>query len=429
MSKLALLVTWAAAFYATASFAAPRHVYLTWQGDTSTTMTVNFQTPARSEQPAVFFSKIPDTDGPAQTRVAARSHQVPGLPDGRWIHVAELTELEPGATYRFTAGDDTDGFSAWQKFQTIPAGDQPLRFVNGGDMGTGHVVETLLAQAAKCRPQFALLGGDHAYENGSFARIGQVDAWLDHWQKHMVTPNDLRVPMVLAVGNHEVAGGYGGTPEKAPFHYGFFAQNGNVGYFTRTFGSLVALHILDTGHSAPYDGAQKAWLEAELETYRKWPCRFAAYHVPLFPARRPLNAPESRAGRLHWLPLFDRYALTTAFEHHDHAFKRTRRLLDGQPVAQGGTLYLGDGCFGQRSQPLDEIARPYLAKRASIEHFWLVEVSREGAVYRALDQLGRTFDVYPEAASGAAEAEKVFATIPKKIAIPKTPLSPPDNDL
>jgi len=150
---LALLATWAALLDASVSFAAPRHVYLTWQGDTSTTMTVNFQTLTPAEEPAVFFRKVLADGAGDNSRVTARSHQIPGLPDGRWIHVAELKGLEPGATYHFTAGDHGNGFCAEQKFQTIPAGNEPLRFVNGGDMGTAHVVETLLAEAAKRRPE------------------------------------------------------------------------------------------------------------------------------------------------------------------------------------------------------------------------------------------------------------------------------------
>ena len=42
------------------------------------------------------------------------------------------------------------------------------------------------------------------------------------------------------------------------------------------------------------------------------------------------------------MPLFDNYHLTAAFEHHDHAFKRTH-LLRANQTDPGGTLYLGDG--------------------------------------------------------------------------------------
>src|SRR5437868_701416 len=35
--------------------AAPRYVYLTWQGDTSTTITVNYQTMEEAESSAVYY--------------------------------------------------------------------------------------------------------------------------------------------------------------------------------------------------------------------------------------------------------------------------------------------------------------------------------------------------------------------------------------
>ena len=104
--------------------AAPRHVYLTWQGDTSRTMTVNYQTLEPTETSTVYFDTKPRNGRPGNTapRRPAAAHQIPGLADGRKIHWVELTGLKPGATYYFIAGDPEHGFTAERKFRTVTVG-------------------------------------------------------------------------------------------------------------------------------------------------------------------------------------------------------------------------------------------------------------------------------------------------------------------
>jgi acid phosphatase type 7 len=397
--------------------AAPRFVYLTWQGDTSRTMTVNFQTMAAAESPRVQYAASADAlNNPQQRRTAqGTSHQIPGLPDGRWVHWIELRDLEPGQTYHFIAGDDAGGFSEPLKFRTIPADDAPLRFVVGGDSNAhgGDLQVSLFRQAAAQSPQFMLFGGDYAYENGDLEEVGLWDAWLDMWTKHMVTPDGHLIPIVGAIGNHEVRGGYKQPHASAPFYYGFLAQAGEHGYYTRTFGRLMALHVLDTDHTTPYEGAQTTWLERQLDSHQQYPFRMALYHVPLYPSRRNFGEGGSPTGRKLWGPLFDRFRLTAAFEHHDHTFKRSHLLRDNKVVEQDGTLYLGDGAFG-RGGSVDYPPRWYLARSGGMVHFWRVDLSREGAEYRAIDHTGRVFDVFPETAAGAEEATAYFRSLDKR---------------
>ena len=96
-----------AALVALSAEAEPFHVYLTWQGDTATTMTLNIHTPREQKKIRVYYDtqsrggKAEDYAHSAQ----CTAHQIPGLGDRRRIHVAELRGLEPGATYYFIAGD------------------------------------------------------------------------------------------------------------------------------------------------------------------------------------------------------------------------------------------------------------------------------------------------------------------------------------
>ena len=228
---------------------------------------------------------------------------------------------------------------------------------------------------------------------------------LDHWQTNMVTPAGYTVPMVLAIGNHEVRGGM--TLTNARFYFQYFAQNHERSYYSRTFGKNLAMFLLDSGHVSPHDGEQAAWLDAELTAHRNVPHTFAVYHVPLYPSHRAFDGTGSVKGRNAWLPIFDEHHLTAAFENHDHTFKRTHLLRENKPYPHG-TLYLGDGCWGMGARTVDAKRRWYEAKAASLQHFWCVDVSRRRVEYRAVNKEGKVFDAYPRNAAGAKEADEVY---------------------
>jgi hypothetical protein len=391
------------------SQAAPRHVYLTWQGETSTTITVNYQTMEEAEASRVYFDTEPRKEKIGEYRFNATGtrHKIEGLEDGRTIHWVELKQLKPGGTYYFVAGDPKNGYTPERKFQTIPDGDEKLRFAEGGDMGTGPALPLLLKQAARQEPDFGVVGGDIAYANDLLTNYGLWDIWLDAWEQCMVTPKGFTIPMVLAIGNHELRSRVEVPPTNAVFYSGYFAQDHHRSYYSRKFGKNLVLYLLDSGHLAPHAGEQAAWLDAQLAADRAFPQRFAIYHVPLYPSVRPYDGSRSIDGREAWVPIFDKHRLTAAFEHHDHAFKRTKLLRNNQPDPRG-TLYLGDGCWGQGARAVGSARRWYEQKAASIQHFWLVDVFPNRVEYRAIDKEGQVFDVYPPDAEGAKEAQRVF---------------------
>lgn len=399
-----------AVMLAFAGQAAPRHVYLTWQGDTSRTITVNYQTLEPGGASTVYFDTKPRNGRLSgyQFMAVGRSHLVPGLEDGRKVHWVDLGNLIPGQTYYFIAGDSQHGLTAERKFRTVPAGSGKLRFVTGGDMGTSSDLATLLRQAAKLSPAFGVVGGDLAYANDTMTNYARWDVWLDHWQTNMITPAGHTIPMVLAIGNHEVRGGM--TPTNARFYLRYFAQAGERSYHARTFGKNLAMFLLDSGHLSPHDGEQAEWLDAQLSAHRNVPHQMAVYHVPLYPSHRAYDGGGSVQGRRAWLPIFDRHHLTVAFENHDHTFKRTPLLRENKPDP-GGTLFLGDGCWGMGARTVDKELRPYLVKAASVQHFWCVDVSRSRVEYRAVNKAGQIFDVYPPDAAGAKAAETVYESL------------------
>lgn len=385
--------------------AAPTHVYLTWQGDTSKTITVNYQTQENPSEAIVYYDTKPRNGLVKDYRHLAKgiSHDIPGLADGRRIHHVELTRLRADTTYYFIAGDAEHGFCEEKMFRTIHDGRDPIVFVTGGDMGTDERARTLMRLAGEQDPMFALIGGDIAYANGKLENIGLWDKWLSDWEELMVASDGRMIPMVLAIGNHEVDGGYGKPMESAPFYFGFFAQE-ERSYFSRRFGKDVAIYALDTGHIEPQGGEQARWLATEMASDKDLRYRFAVYHVPMYPSHRAYEAENSAASREHWLPIFDEHRLTAGFENHDHTVKRTKRLRANQ-VDPAGTIYLGDGCFGRAPRTVDAELRWYLEKASSTAHFWKVEATKSGVEYTAIDETGAVVDTFSETTTGV-EAEK-----------------------
>src|SRR6476661_618783 len=98
-----LLVRVGFVWVALAASAAPRHVYLTWEGDTSTTITVNFQTMVDAQTNHVYFDTKPRKGKIADYRFHSTGtrHSIDGLADHRTIHWVQLVSLEPGETYYF----------------------------------------------------------------------------------------------------------------------------------------------------------------------------------------------------------------------------------------------------------------------------------------------------------------------------------------
>jgi len=363
--------------------AQPRHLYLTWEfKETSTTQTIVFQTLNRATDPRVEIYL--DKESPPR-RFPSKTVSIKGL--GRRVHWVTVTSLKPATIYRFRAGDSRYGMSAWKSFRTLPDDDRPLNIIAGGDMYRHPETKQLLQVGRLQEPDVALVGGDIAYADGNTRRLKFWDDWFDNWNTHLNGNRDRLVPMILAIGNHEVSGAFGKSRSDAPFYFGFFPQGGEP-YFYRKLGSEIDLIVLDSGHVTSHE-AQVPFIHKSLEN-SKARFRLALYHVPLYPTHRSFHGKYSRLGRRHWVPAFDHHRLHVALENHDHTFKRSHPLK-GNKKDPGGTVYLGDGCWGRTPRSVT-VKRWYHAKAAAKEHIWLLQNQPDGLLCRAIDRGGEVFD-------------------------------------
>jgi len=367
-------------------------LFLTWQRDPTTTMTIQWIGPPLGPDTALRFSMHGSDVWRSGTITSAPFPKTNFL-----VHRCELTGLKPGGEYLFQLGKN----SPTHKFRTMPArATDTFTFVSGGDCGTNaHAIGTNIL-AAKQEPQFALIGGDLAYDNGRSA--GTAIKFYRNYAKHMIDPKGRLIPLVACLGNHEVTSGYKGKRADATFFMPFFdGLYRDTSYATLDFGDYLSLVLLDSGHVSPIGGDQTNWLAHSLKDRAERPHLFAVNHVPAYPSYR---APDGFLGKLtmtgtgqanrrFWCPLFEDYGVDAVLEHHDHTFKRTFPLKGGMKDRYG-VPYLGDGSWGQLRTPIAPEKRPYLAAVSRSYHMTVHRLEGDQRYHVALEETGRVADVY-----------------------------------
>jgi 3',5'-cyclic AMP phosphodiesterase CpdA len=378
-------------------------LYLTWDGDPTTTMVVNWVDLYPDSSDVLVWRR----EGAAEWREAL-ADQTTVTPTSLQRRRVELAGLEPDARYEFAIGKVPDQKTAPLAFRTLPKdlSARALRFVNGGDtMATREMFEAMCRRSTALDPDFVVFGGDLAYEDG--VKATRVVDWLEAWTRTSVAKDRRVVPLICAIGNHEVRGHFKGkVPSDAPYYYGLFAGADGVSQGVLDCGSYLSLVLLDSNHTTPVEGAQAQWLERVLDARSEVQFLFPVYHYPAWGTTKapkdgtPLDAPLAKAIREHWVPLFERHGISAAFEHDHHNFKRTHRILAGKRDDERGLLYLGDGAFGvtPRTVPAEGSAW-WLAKAEARNHLWCADLRADGtASLRAIDAKGEVFDAVELAA-------------------------------
>jgi acid phosphatase type 7 len=399
-------------------------ISLTWQRDPSTTMTVTWVNLYADGAPTLWFRKAGETEW-----TSATGTQHAASPSTLQVRRVELTGLAPDTMYEFVHGelkpkppeppktaeakkaeekDDDEkekepvrvkDTRSTHRFRTMPAElTRPVRFVAGGDMmHTREMADAMNARAGALDPDFALLGGDLAYEDGANA-TRWID-WFQSWMKHARGKGGRLIPMVVAIGNHEVRGGYSGkVPEDAPYFYSFFPLPGARSSYALDFGRYLSFIALDTGHTQPIAGAQAAWLGEALAERAGQRFLFPVYHWPVYGTAKatkeklPSESRRSIEIRTHWVPHFERHGVTAVFENDHHNYKRTHPIRGHKRDDAAGLVYLGDGAWGVNTRTVPKDAW-YLAKAEPRRHLYHVTLPPSGPVLvEAVDAKGVVFD-------------------------------------
>ncbi len=367
---------------------APDTLFLSWQQDPTTTMTIQWVSQESAADYSIHYSTL---ENPVWQ--IARTISKPYTNTDLKVYRCELTELKPGTEYQFQIGQATKMY----RFRTMPSkATNTIQFVSGGDCGVDeHAINTNIL-AAKQEPYFALIAGDLAYDNGKSPET--FTQYLQNYHRHMIDPQGRLIPMITLIGNHEVAGGYKTQRKDAPQYLSLF----DGFYSEKTFGVLdigdyFSLVLLDTDHIEPIAGEQTEWLSKTLSDRQERPHLIVANHVPAYPSYRPPVGVNGKFGtgeeqRVHWSPLFERYNVDVVLEHHDHTFKRTHPLTNGLKD-KNGVLYLGDGSWGKLRIPKTPEERPYLAVVSAAYHMTVHRLEGEQRFHMAIEESGKVADV------------------------------------
>lgn len=391
---------------------------LTWQQDPTSTMTIDWHT-YYHERDAVIEYKETGTEN--WDTVTGEIKPFPF--SDRLINRVEITGLEPNTEYRFRFREDSE----YRKFRTMPEdASEPIRFAIGGDVRhERHMMELTNRQAASYKPDFIKWGGDLAYADGLEERVYRWHEYMEVMKNTLITDQGRVIPVLAAIGNHEVLGyhyynddhedrqdipDYTQTDESrrqiAPYYFDLFAFPDQPGYGVLDFGNYMSILLLDTEHANPIEGRQTEWLKSVLEERENVPHIFPNYHIPAYPSVREPDAHVQELIRDNWLHLFEEYGVRVAFENHDHAYKRTYPLYEGEIDHNDGIVYIGDGAWGVYTRPIAGGDDPdfwgyhgedpwYLKRAASERHFILGTIHGSHQHFLMINEDGRIIDEYP----------------------------------
>ena len=361
----------------------PIHTHLKWQHETNTTITVTWQTMTRTAGDTVLYDTVSRDGVPALYSYLASGISYTYSGASGYIHDVELTGLTPDTVYYFICGGDAGGWSSERAFRMAPSISSDVRFVVGGDSRTNWAERTKISKAmAKFNPAFVIHSGDMV-ANGCVQ--SQWDSWFSDVDSHWIGENNLTIPIIPAVGNHENPN----DPDSKYFVQ--FALPSNERWYSYDWGPDIHIICLDSDSSAY--GAQRDWLENDLAAHANYTWKFVIFHKPPFVCG---GHPPWTPALTYWVPLFDKYHVDIVFNGHEHNYQRTYPLnwTASQTEPQdysNGTMYIVSGGWGAPLYTPEPIW--YMPHQNKTYHFCLVDAFKNGTLHlQAKDNQGNTFD-------------------------------------
>jgi hypothetical protein len=322
LTAAAAIASFTVAIPAAPSTVEPNHLYLTWDQDPATTVTVLWQT-TNAVPSDVQFRVLGASDWQAAAGTVRTTGTVGTL------HQATITGLSSETDLEYRVRTDGGGWSAVQAAHTGPGDDDAFDFVFFGDTGLIGRTDGLTTGTAQAiatmdalNPDFVLGGGDYAYFNTD-KRFGTLDATIDAWFTQM-NPLLSGAPYMPVLGNHEVLLGESGSTwasrvpmpatSNAPRTYSF--DVGDIHF--------VAIEAVNDGSSLA--SAQVDWVRNDIMAAwgngAKWVIPYM--HVSAYADGS--SHPSNLAMREQLAPLFDALGVKLVIAAHDQSYERTLPL-------------------------------------------------------------------------------------------------------
>ena len=394
----------------------PCHVYLTAGSNLTSEVFVNVHLPLNTPGSTlvVYFNRA---------EVVAEEYTVPMLDDHlqRRFFTAHLTGLGPENSFLLRIGYKTVGEDLYW-FRMVPGdGASPVSMVIAGDSGITDTADKIMSQMIATRPHVAFIGGDVAYDNGLLSCSCVWDDFLTMWETKRVDGKYL-VPLSFAVGNHDVGvtdnfsafdtlseskcDPHSRTHARPMFFDWFPHEVDTAGRVLpscnrttirkHSLGNKLNVWMLDTAYAVSAEDNVK-YVDSHMGE-KTADTNIAIYHVPMYAANLDDLGDGPYLREVWPSKIFDKYGFKACFENHAHAYKRTKRLVNNTVVANGGTVYIGDGRMGiTDAQPRDRMIPPdgqNLFAHTDVEyHFLSVSIGNGGKMtVSAVNEKGVVFD-------------------------------------
>lgn len=357
-------------------YAAADKFRLSWTDDPTTTMTIIWDQKVGAEA-TIFYGK----EDFGRQFWKYDHQQKPTEKLLNYYHMntfyCTLENLQPDAIYFFLLKDSV-GVSKRFSFRTAPDKPQQFTFVTGGDTkSSGASLEAGRASnkmVAKLRPLFVLFNGDFNSGNGTYP--DRWHQWLNDWESLATTADGRLFPVIAVHGNHE--NGNKSILNKifgAPFQG---TDSTNIYYSLSIGGDFF--HMISLNTEIDEGGAQRDWLQHDLQAHADFTFKIAGYHKPFWP--HTAKKGENEYQYEQWAGLFYKYGLNMSFDGDSHMHKITYPLRPSRENGsylgfirddENGTMFVGEGSWGAHPRPNDD-DKPWTMQSESVNQIKWIHV-------------------------------------------------------
>ena len=358
----------------------PDQVLLTWGGDPSTTMDIQWRSDLTIKEGTVKYWAMDSQDTlSAQAEKFMMEDRL--LQNDRYIHrfTAKLSDLSPGTTYGYMVENNDQYTSPVFEFVTSKAAPSSFSFLWTGDVHNSEIWGEMMQRAHSNHPEaaFYMPAGD----------LVNTGLHRDDWDELFEYPGDVfaRVPFMAVPGNHDSQDGLGAWMYKELFSYPTNGPSPEMEEMTYSFQYQNALFLM-IDCTLPVD-EQTEWIEKQLAASQAdW--KFAMFHFP------PYNSIEPYQDIIDaWGPLFDKYHVDMVMSGHFHYYLRTKPIKGGKIVESpaDGTVYLMSvGTTGKNKEMKDG---DYVAYQFGADFLYQhVEIDGTELSYTSYNQEGEPVD-------------------------------------
>ncbi|MFC5408838.1 fibronectin type III domain-containing protein [Larkinella bovis] len=315
---------------ATPSSEKPDQVLLTWSGDPSRSVDLQWRTSPSVSDGLVKYWETGSNDTLSATATVFKMEDRL-LQNDRYVNrfTAQLSGLKPGSTYGYQVGSKTGLWSNPATFQTQAASPEAFSFIWFGDTHKSPDWGAMAQQTLQRHPEIAFYS-----IAGDLVSTGlHRDEWDDLWQHSGGIFR--QKPLMPIPGNHDSQDGLGAwmyqemfsLPKNGPQKPDVPAEQ----TYAFTYQNALFLMIDATSPTE----SQTAWIKEQLSRSKAvW--KFAFFHFP------PYTFEEDYTDiRKEWCSLFDQYHVDMVMSGHVHYYQRTKPMFAEKPVSSPaqGTIY------------------------------------------------------------------------------------------